>query len=157
PGVSVVSGFIKPGRVIVELVTRGGDVSGGLVVWRDFDRIDQALFQTFRRDVLPVCAAITRHVDESIVAAGPDHAFLVRRLHDVSERAVVLCTDGFVRVWPTALALLVLLIACEVRRDLFPSLPPVARLQHILSAVKISIGLIFTPDDRRVPIETILD
>src|SRR6185503_19823481 len=97
------------------------------------------------------------NVNKSIIAAGPDYAFLVRRLDDVTQRAVVFRADGFVRVWTTALALLLFLVSCEVGRDLFPRATHVSSLQHVLRAVEVSVGFVLTPDDRRVPVETILD
>src|SRR6185369_545561 len=86
-----------------------------------------------------------------------DDAFLVRRLHDVTQRAVVFRAHRLVRVWTTAFALLLFFVAREIRRDLFPRAAKVRSLQHILRAVKISVRLVLAPYNRRVPVETIFD
>src|SRR6185369_17669784 len=109
------------------------------------------------RDVFPIRAAVASDVNQSIVAAGVDHALLERRLHDVGERAVVFGADRFVRVWTTAFALFLFFVAREIRRDFFPRAAHVARFQQVLRAVIESVGLVLAPDDRRIPVEAILD
>ena len=82
---------------------------------RDFNRIDQTLGQAFWSYVCPLAAAVPRQINESVIAAGPNHAFLVRRFHDVSERAVVFRADFFVCVRPASSALFLFFVAREVR------------------------------------------
>src|SRR5690606_37670960 len=135
PRRAVIGGLVQAGRVVVELVARRRDIRGAAVVRRHFDGVHQTLGQPLRRDVLPGRAAIARDWHQPIVTAGPDDALLVRRLGDVGERAVVLGADGFVGEWAAALALLVLLVARQVGRYLFPRPAHVTRLQQDLRAV----------------------
>src|SRR6185369_5524486 len=60
-------------------------------------------------------------------------------------------------VWTTALALLLLLVAREIRRGFLPSATHVSCLQQVLRAVVVSVRFMVAADDRRVPVETILD
>src|SRR5690606_27221579 len=153
----VIGGLVQAGRVVVELVARRRDIRGAAVVRRHFDGVHQTLGQPLRRDVLPGRAAISRDVHQPIVTAGPDDALLVRRLGDVGERAVVLGADGFVGEWAAALALLVLLVARQVGRYLFPRPAHVTRLHQDLRAVVDGVRLVLAPDDGRIPVVAVLD
>ena len=59
-------------------VTRDGDVHFVRVVRGDFDLIDTGeLWKIGWRDILPIFAAITRYVQQTIVTTCPDLALLV--------------------------------------------------------------------------------
>ena len=80
PRFAEVAGFENVGLEIVELVGVDGDVSGGGVERRRFDEADHRPFgDIFWRDFVPTLAAIARHVDQAVIGAGPEYAFLLRR------------------------------------------------------------------------------
>jgi hypothetical protein len=62
PRRAVVGGLVETGRVIVELVSRGGDVGRALIERRHFDRVDQTLREALGRHVLPCGAAVARQL-----------------------------------------------------------------------------------------------
>ena len=87
---------------------------------RNLDRVDLAVLDVVRSNVGPRLAIITREIDQSIVATGPDRALFVFRFDHVVDRAVDLTTCTFIRDRCTTVSLLVIFVTRQVRTDLLP-------------------------------------
>src|SRR6185369_5901825 len=143
--------------MIVELISRGSNVSSGLITRRHLYSIDQTFFEPFWCNVFPIGTAVTGQIDQAIVAARPDHSFFMRRLYDVTERSIIFCADGLIGVWTTGPALLLFFIAREIWRDLLPRDSHIAGFQKVLGSMIKSTRLVFAPNDRCIPVEAVLD
>ena len=79
PSLAVVRRLVEVRTEVIELVHRGGNVSGRLVVRRDVDRVDlDPLRNPPGGHVLPVPAAVACHMHEAVVGSRPDRPGLVR-------------------------------------------------------------------------------
>src|SRR5262249_48989426 len=157
PGLAVVLRLVEVGPEVVELVHRRGDVAGALVARRGVERVDADPFgDPFGRHVGPVLPAVARDLDVAVVGPDPDHVLLRRRLHDGEDRVVDLHTGVIVGDRPSGLALLRLVVARQVRGDLLPRLALVAAPQEDLGAVVEGAGIVRGKQDRRVPLEAVL-
>ena len=93
PGLAVVARLVEIRFVVVVLVHRRRNISSAGIERRRFDRIDLNPFRHHvfrRRDVVPVLAAVARHLHQTIIGAGPDRSRLHRRFHHRKDRVVVL-------------------------------------------------------------------
>ena len=85
--------------------------------------------------VLPVLSVIGRHVDEAVVASGPNQAFLHRRFRDRKHRAVGLHASVVAGDRPTRPLLFRFVVSGQIRTDRFPGLATVARAEDDLRAM----------------------
>ena len=86
---AVVGCLEQEGPVVIELVARAGQVRCGGIVRRDLDHVNaRPLLQVRRRNICPVRAAVARDVDEAVVRACPEYAFLVWRFEEREYGAV---------------------------------------------------------------------
>ena len=75
PGAAVIARLVHVGPEVVELVARRRHIGRRRVLRRWFHGAHQTpLGQLLGRDVLPRLPAVTRHLHEAVVGAGPDHA-----------------------------------------------------------------------------------
>ncbi len=80
PGFAEVGGLENVGLEIVELVRVHGGVGGSRFERGSFEEADHGpLGNFFGRDVGPVFAAIARQLNQAIIRAGPEQAFLLGR------------------------------------------------------------------------------
>ena len=159
PGLAVVAGLVEIRFVVVPLVHRGRDVGRGRIVGRSIDRIDlnplrhQALW---RCHVVPVLAAIARHVNQTIVGAGPNHTLLQRRFHHRKDRAVVLDAGVVFGDWAARWSLLRLVVARQIGTDNLPALSFIDRFEkHVASGVK-RVGIVRRKENGKVPLKPVL-
>src|SRR5690242_12472364 len=76
PGLAQIGGFENIGLKIVELVAIDSCVGSLAVTWRSFNQIDCAPFRHFWADVSPMGAVIGRDLDQSVIRARPQGAFV---------------------------------------------------------------------------------
>ncbi len=123
---------------------------------RHLERVDQPLSKPVGRHVPPGRPVVTRHMDQAVVAARVDRPPLVRRLDHVRDRAVDLAARTLVRDRRATVALLLVIVAREVRADLRPRHAPIARAdQHVRGMVDRAV-VVWRRHDRRVPVVAVL-
>ena len=111
--------------------------------------------QVFRRDVLPVLAAVTCDVERPVVGAGPDHSRFVRRFRDRIERAVELLAGDVARDGLAADPLRALGFRGEVRREALPGHPLVPRPVEVLGPVVQHVRVVRRNGHRRHPLHAV--
>src|SRR5438128_1623310 len=117
---------VEVGMHVIEPVRVDNNVSRAGVEARRFDHAYRSplWYATQRRGhVLPVLAAITRHVNQAIVAANPDQILLCRRFGDDEDRVINLYAGVVSSDWTPGPFLLRLVIARQIRTDRVPDLP----------------------------------
>ena len=149
PGRPEVGRFPEVGSEVAELVERSGEVRRPGGVGRGLDRVHLGpLGEPLRRHVLPRRAAVARHVDEPVVAPGPEEPLLQRRLREREDRAVDLDAGVVLRDRAARGALLRLVVPRQVGRDLLPALPLVPRLEEDLRGVPEDVRVVPRDEDR---------
>src|SRR5258706_44501 len=123
PGRAVVAGLVKVGTVVVHPIHRRGHVGRSRIVRRSGDGIDlDPLGHVLGSDVDPLLTAIPRDVDEAVIGARPDDAFLNGRFIDCEDGAIVLDTTVVFGDRSPRGALFRLVVTREVRADGSPAL-----------------------------------
>src|SRR5262249_1909308 len=106
-------------------------------------------------DVFPHLAAVARDVDKPVVAAGPDHAGLLRRLGH-GENGVVDFHPGVVaRDGAAGPLLLRLVVARQVGADRLPGLAAVGTAEEHVGGVVDGVPVVRRDGDRRRPLEAV--
>src|SRR5438132_832892 len=85
PGLAKVAGSVKIRPHVIHSMRIDHDISRGWVEMGRFDAVDGRPSRYPRnvlRDIAPILAAVLRNVDQSIVAADPEDAFLFRRFRN---------------------------------------------------------------------------
>ena len=114
------------------------------------------LGQILRRNACPVLSAVTRQVNQSIVAAHPDLILFERRWRNRENRVVILDACIVFGDWPAAGWLFALVVARQVRADCFPRLALIRAFQHHLSAVVQRVRIEWRQGDWRRPLKAVL-
>src|SRR3981189_2456103 len=80
PRLAVVLRLIEEGAEVVGQIHRRGDVGRTRIERRGRNAVDpDEIWKVLRRDIGPVLAAVPGQMDQPIVGADPDDAFLYRR------------------------------------------------------------------------------
>src|SRR5690348_6906932 len=142
---------------IVELMTIGGQVSSAGGMGGGVDAFHPApIAEFFGGNVGPVLAAVAGNVDETVIAARPNQAFLDGRFRK-SKNGVVILDAGVVLCERTAGGLLLaFVVAGEIAADGRPGHALVGGLKNSLAAVVESAGIVGRHHDGRGPLEAML-
>src|SRR5207302_5994068 len=152
PGLAEVAGLKKVGLEIIDLMGVDRGVGGASFEPRRFDQADHGPFgKTFRSDVGPSFSIVTRELDQAIVGADPDQAFLFRRFRNGEDQVVELDAglvfgDGAARV-----LLLRFVVAREVWADGLPGMAAIVRTEEELGRVIEDVGIMRRKYDRHGP------
>ena len=129
------------------------DVGDAGLVLRGVDGIDHAAADAPRRDLAPALSAITGHVQQAVVGARPQRVRILRAFLDGEDRVVHF--EVFVRVGTGTLAVLVGLVARQVRADGLPVVASVRRFEQHVRRVVDDVAVVPRNDNRRVPVEAV--
>ena len=91
---------------------------------------------------------------QSVVSAGPDHSFLLRRFCERKNRVVIFDRSDVVRERTAARLLFALVVAGEVAADLRPALAVIGRSKNAFGAGVNRVGIMRRKDEWRDPLET---
>ena len=158
PGLAVIVGPEDVRLEVVLLIAIRGDISGAGAERRRLNQADaREVAERLRRHVLPVGAAVARHLHVAVVGAGPDDAAVLRGRRDREHRRVGFDAGVVLRDGAAGGAHRLRIVAREVRADLFPALSLVGRFPDVLRADVDDPRVGRRHDDRKRPLEPLGD
>src|ERR1700722_441297 len=158
PGLAVVGCLEKVGVEVIELVAIDGHVGSTRGVRRSFDDADEApLAEFFGGDIGPVLSAIARYLQEPVVGAGPNQAFLDGRFGESEDDVVILDAGVVLRGRAARGLLLGFFVARQVAPNRSPGHTTVGGLKTGFAAVIDDSWIVGRDHDWRGPLKTVLE
>src|SRR5215471_14418768 len=159
PGIAVIGRFVNKRIPVIHLVKIDSDVGRPCLVAGRFNIADGAPWRKSRNvpcDVGPVLSSVASHLNNAVVGARPDQAFLEARLGDSKHDAGVLHAD-VVSGQAAGESLLALVIVSQVGADDLPALARIGRLVNVLAAHVNLVVIVWRDCKRHGPNEPVLE
>ena len=133
PRLAEVRGLVDVRLAIALLVAVAGEIGDAVLVRRRFDQADaRELRQIGRRHLLPVLAAVARHVHPAVIRAGPDGVAVLARRRDREDHRVGFDAGLILGDRPARGLHRLRIRARQIRADRLPALAAVGRPPQVL-------------------------
>jgi len=156
PRAPAIAGAVQIGLVVAQLVARGGHVHRiGIMRARLHAADIGQLRQIGRRHVAPIVAAGALHMHQAIVGGGPDLALAMRALDHARGCGMHLGPGALAGDVAAGVALALLVVQRQVRRDRLPALALVGGFEHHVPARIQRVRIVRGEHDRECPAEAV--